>query len=156
MVHQHIQMILKMISQHSWSSRRMKMKIKELLDKIKTKKLESGEIDQALNDVNGYSMYDEEDSTTKEEVEYSNESELNTINQDIPSKRTEIIKPTSFSDAAKIADELKINKIVLVDLSGLEKAEKRRIIDFISGVIYINDGIYKKIEGNIYKILIRK
>ncbi|WP_199786854.1 cell division protein SepF [Mesoplasma florum] len=132
------------------------MKIKELLDKIKTKKLESGEIDQALNDVNGYSMYDEAESTTKEEVEYSNESELNTINQDIPSKRTEIIKPASFSEAAKIADELKINKIVLIDLSGLEKAEKRRIIDFISGVIYINDGIYKKIEGNIYKILIRK
>ncbi|ATZ21641.1 cell division protein SepF [Mesoplasma tabanidae] len=132
------------------------MKIKELLEKIKAKRVESGETDQALSDVNAYSLYDEEVSTTKEEVEYSNESELNTINQDIPSKRTEIIKPASFSDAAKIADELKINKIVLIDLSGLEKAEKRRIIDFISGVIYINDGIYKKIEGNIYKLIIRK
>ncbi|WP_164703817.1 cell division protein SepF [Mesoplasma coleopterae] len=132
------------------------MKIKELLDKIKAKRFESGETDQALADVNAYSIYDEEIESTNEEVEYSKESELNTINQDIPSKRTEIIKPVSFSDAAKIADELKVNKIVLIDLSELEKAEKRRIIDFISGVIYINDGIYKKIEGNIYKILIRK
>ncbi|ATZ20919.1 cell division protein SepF [Mesoplasma coleopterae] len=132
------------------------MKIKELLDKVKAKRFESGETDQALADVNAYSIYDEEIESTNEEVEYSKESELNTINQDIPSKRTEIIKPVSFSDAAKIADELKVNKIVLIDLSELEKAEKRRIIDFISGVIYINDGIYKKIEGNIYKILIRK
>ncbi|ATZ19513.1 cell division protein SepF [Mesoplasma entomophilum] len=132
------------------------MKIKELLDKIKAKKVESGETDQALSDVNAYSIYDEEMKSTNEEVEYAKESELNTINQDIPSRRTEIIKPVSFSDAAKIADELKVNKIVLIDLSELEKTEKRRIIDFISGVIYINDGIYKKIEGNIYKILIRK
>ncbi|WP_164703972.1 cell division protein SepF [Mesoplasma entomophilum] len=132
------------------------MKIKELLDKIKAKKVESGETYQALNDANAYSIYDEEIESANEEVEYSKESELNTINQDIPSKRTEIIKPVSFSDAAKIADELKVNKIVLIDLSELEKTEKRRIIDFISGVIYINDGIYKKIEGNIYKILIRK
>ncbi|ASZ09163.1 cell division protein SepF [Mesoplasma chauliocola] len=132
------------------------MKIKELLDKIKTKSVESGEMGQALNDMNAYKMYDEETEVVEEEVEYANDSELNTINQDIPSKRTEIIKPTSFSDAAKIADELKISKIVLIDLSELEKVEKRRIIDFISGVIYINDGVYKKIEGNIYKIIIRK
>lgn len=133
------------------------MKIKELLEKIKAKKNESGESNQALNDINAYNLYDDDiQSQENEEVEYAKESELNTINQDIPSKRTEIIKPVSFSGATKIADELKINKIVLIDLSELDKAEKRRIIDFISGVIYINDGIYKKIEGNIYKIIIRK
>ncbi|ATZ18076.1 cell division protein SepF [Mesoplasma melaleucae] len=132
------------------------MKIKELLDKIKAKRI-AGESDQALNDINGYNLYDEDVQVNQsEEVEYAKESELNTINQDIPSKRTEIIKPVSFSDAAKIADELKINKVVLIDISELDKPEKRRIIDFISGVIYINDGIYKKIEGNIYKIIIRK
>lgn len=133
------------------------MKIKELLEKIKAKRVESGESNQALNDINGYDLYDNDIQVNQsEEVEYAKESELNTINQDIPSKRTEIIKPVSFSDAAKIADELKVNKIVLIDLSELDKSEKRRIIDFISGVIYINDGIYKKIEGNIYKIIIRK
>lgn len=132
------------------------MKIKELLEKIKAKRIE-GESDQALNDINVYNLYDEDvQASQTEEVEYAKESELNTINQDVPSKRTEIIKPVSFSDAAKIADELKINKVVLIDLSELDKPEKRRIIDFISGVIYINDGIYKKIEGNIYKIIIRK
>ncbi|PPE04495.1 cell division protein SepF [Entomoplasma ellychniae] len=124
----------------------MSNKLKNFLNKLKTKN------ENIHNDLKEYDMYDENES----ELPKENSKDNLTIEKDILSKRTEIFVPKIFNDVKNVADELKSNKIALVDLSQLKSDDKRRVIDFISGVIYINDGSQKKLEKEIYKLIIRK
>ncbi|PPE06268.1 cell division protein SepF [Mesoplasma corruscae] len=124
----------------------MSNKLKNFLNKLKTKN------ENIHNDLKEYDMYDENESELLKE----NSKDNLTIEKDILSKRTEIFVPKIFNDVKNVADELKSNKIALVDLSQLKSDDKRRVIDFISGVIYINDGSQKKLEKEIYKLIIRK
>ncbi len=61
-----------------------------------------------------------------------------------------VFKPTSFSDDAKeIADELLKRHTVLLNLEKTDKEASRRLVDFLSGVAYANNGKLKPIAANI-------
>lgn len=61
-----------------------------------------------------------------------------------------VFKPTSFRDEARsIADELLQRHTVVLNLEKADKEAARRIVDFLSGVAYANNGKLKPIASNI-------
>ena len=51
-----------------------------------------------------------------------------------------------------IADELNTKTTVLLTLQKTEKEESRRILDFLSGVAYANDGKIKRVSTGTFII----
>lgn len=63
-----------------------------------------------------------------------------------------VIKPTNVDDAREITDTLLANKIVNLNLEGLDVAIAQRIIDFTSGSTYAMGGNLQKISHYIFLI----
>ena len=61
-----------------------------------------------------------------------------------------LFRPTSFTAAAKAADDLRDKKAVIVNLENVDKAISRRVIDFLSGCAYALDGTVNKIALATY------
>ena len=58
--------------------------------------------------------------------------------------------PTSFQDSRKAASDLVASKAVIVNLEELDKDASRRMVDFLSGVVFAMDGDVQKIAQNAY------
>jgi len=63
-----------------------------------------------------------------------------------------LVKPERFETAAEIADQLRAQRPVLINLETTPKDVTRRLVDFLSGVAYALDGKVKKIAANTYII----
>lgn len=63
-----------------------------------------------------------------------------------------VIKPTTVDDAREIVDTLLVNKIVNLNLEGLDVAIAQRIIDFTSGATYAMGGKLQKISNYIFLV----
>ena len=61
-------------------------------------------------------------------------------------------KPERFEQAAEIADHLREKRTVVMNLETTNKDVARRLVDFLSGVAYANDGKIKKVAINTYII----
>ena len=68
------------------------------------------------------------------------------------SQAQEIVRfhPTSFQDSRKAATDLVASKAVIVNLEELDKDASRRMVDFLSGVVFAMDGDVQKIAQNAY------
>lgn len=66
--------------------------------------------------------------------------------------RVVIVKPICFQDCGSIVDNLKENKTVVLNLESTERETSRRIIDFVSGAAYANNGQIKSIANMIFII----
>ena len=60
-----------------------------------------------------------------------------------------LVSPETFNETIKIANDLKKNKMVVVNLEDVEFEEGRKIVDFLSGTIYALGGSVNKISGKI-------
>ena len=63
-----------------------------------------------------------------------------------------LVKPERFENAAEIADHLREKRTVVLNLEQTNKDIARRLIDFLSGVAYAQDGKIKKVAVNTYLI----
>ena len=63
-----------------------------------------------------------------------------------------LVKPERFENASEIADQLKDKRTVVLNLESTNKDVARRLIDFLSGVAYANEGKIKKVAANTYII----
>ena len=63
-----------------------------------------------------------------------------------------LVKPEKFENAAEIADHLRVKRTVLLNLESTNKEIARRLLDFLSGVAYANEGKIKKVSVNTYII----
>ena len=63
-----------------------------------------------------------------------------------------LVKPERFENASEIADHLKDKRTVVLNLESANKEVSRRLIDFLSGVAYANDGQIKKVANSTYII----
>lgn len=61
-----------------------------------------------------------------------------------------IREPNEYSDAQDIADCLKENYPVFINLQRLEKSQAKRVVDFLSGTIYAIDGDIKRVGTNLF------
>lgn len=66
--------------------------------------------------------------------------------------KNEIIihRTISYEEVVPICDELKKHKMVIVNISLLDKNIGRRVVDFLSGSTYALDGSAKKVGENVY------
>ena len=63
-----------------------------------------------------------------------------------------LVKPDRFENAAEIADHLRDKRTVVLNLESTQKDVARRLVDFLSGVAYANDGQIKKVAVSTYII----
>ena len=63
-----------------------------------------------------------------------------------------LVKPERFDDASTIADHLNAKRTVVLNLESSNKDVARRILDFLSGVAYANDGQIKRVANCTYII----
>ena len=63
-----------------------------------------------------------------------------------------LVKPERFEAAAEIADHLRERRTLVLNLEQTHKDIARRLIDFLSGVAYAQDGKIKKVAVNTYII----
>ena len=63
-----------------------------------------------------------------------------------------LVKPDRFENAAEIADHLREKRTVVRNLEQTNKEIARRLLDFLSGVAYANEGKIKKVALSTYII----
>jgi cell division inhibitor SepF len=67
-----------------------------------------------------------------------------------PEATPTIVAPVRFADAKEIADSLKANRPVIVNLQVAERDLQRRMIDFCSGVTYALSGEMEKVADQVF------
>ena len=63
-----------------------------------------------------------------------------------------LVKPERFENASEIADHLKEKRTVVLNLESTNKDVARRLIDFLSGVAYANNGQIKRVANSTFII----
>jgi len=66
------------------------------------------------------------------------------------SSRPHVVVPSRFGDAKEIADRLKDNRPVIVNLQVADRDLQRRMIDFCSGVTYALSGEMEKVADQVF------
>ncbi|MBR4888798.1 MAG: cell division protein SepF [Clostridia bacterium] len=65
-----------------------------------------------------------------------------------------LFKPSTFGEETRsIADDLMQKNMVVINLESTEKDVARRIVDFLSGVAYANNGKIKRIATSTFVII---
>ncbi len=63
-----------------------------------------------------------------------------------------LVKPERFDDAPSIADHLNAKRTVVLNLESSSKDVARRLVDFLSGVAYANNGQLKRVANSTFII----
>lgn len=63
-----------------------------------------------------------------------------------------LVKPDRFENVSDIADHLRDKRTVVLNLEDTKKDIARRLLDFLSGVAYANNGKIKKVALNTFII----
>ncbi len=63
-----------------------------------------------------------------------------------------LVKPERYDQAAEIADHLKEKRTVVLNLEQTNREVARRLLDFLSGVAYANEGKTTKVANSTYII----
>lgn len=89
--------------------------------------------------------------TEKENNNYYNISEADALKEaDKTGNKMILLEPRAFSESQQIADYLRNRNSVVVNLKRVTSEQAKRIIDFLSGVIYAINGSMQKIGVGIY------
>ena len=64
--------------------------------------------------------------------------------------KVHVVAPSRFGDAKEIADRLKDNRPVIVNLQMADRDLQRRMIDFCSGVTYALSGEMEKVADQVF------
>ncbi len=62
------------------------------------------------------------------------------------------VSPTKFSDARLISKEIMKGNALVVDVNKMTGVEAIRFMDFITGVLYITQGGFKKLADKVYLV----
>ena len=108
---------------------------------------------------------DEELDDSELDIISNKQEEIHESIQDLPRRNNKVVnihattqlqvvlvKPERFDDASGIADHLNSKRTVVLNLESTNKEVARRLVDFLSGVAYANNGQIKKVANNTYII----
>lgn len=96
---------------------------------------------------------DETENLNGTEDAYYNISEEDAIKEaDKTGNKMILLEPRAYSESQQIADHLKNRNSVVVNLKRVTSDQAKRIIDFLSGVIYAIGGSMQKIGVGIYLV----
>ncbi len=88
------------------------------------------------------SIYDEPASKKNKVVNIHTTTQLQVV----------LVKPERFDDASSVADHLNAKRTVVLNLESANKDVSRRMIDFLSGVAYANNGQIKRVANSTFII----
>lgn len=96
---------------------------------------------------------DDIDNLNGTEDAYYNISEEDAVKEaDKIGNKMILLEPRAYSESQQIADHLKNRNSVVVNLKRVTTDQAKRIIDFLSGVIYAIGGSMQKIGVGIYLV----
>ena len=96
---------------------------------------------------------DDIDNLNGTEDAYYNISEEDAVKDaDKTGNKMILLEPRAYSESQQIADHLKNRNSVVVNLKRVTSDQAKRIIDFLSGVIYAIGGSMQKIGVGIYLV----
>ena len=96
---------------------------------------------------------DDAENLNGTEDAYYNISEEDAIKEaDKTGNKMILLEPRAYSESQQIADHLKNRNSVVVNLKRVTTDQAKRIIDFLSGVIYAIGGSMQKIGVGIYLV----
>jgi cell division inhibitor SepF len=111
-----------------------------------------------------------EDEDTEYETYPASETDYETMedyvpSQDVTPKRSKVVninstmqlqvvlvKAEKFPEGSGIADHLNAKRTVVLNLESASKGEARRLIDFLAGVAYANNGQIKRVANSTFII----
>ncbi|AHI54005.1 hypothetical protein SSABA_v1c06010 [Spiroplasma sabaudiense Ar-1343] len=79
---------------------------------------------------------------------------LNFVNEVFDVSHTTHFEPQSYSEIQEIADALIRFRKATISFSKLSAADKVRVIDFLTGVMYGLEGDYRKLDNKIYQFVL--
>lgn len=83
---------------------------------------------------------------------FAKESNVQSAPRPVQNIKVVLAKPETFEDGRSVADHLNAKRTVVLNLEGTNKEICRRLIDFLSGVAYANDGQLKRVANSTYII----
>ncbi len=97
-----------------------------------------------------FGQNDDEKNDDDEEL-YSGKNNTNAL-KDISGDGNKMIlfEPRAYSESQQIADYLKNNNAVIVNLKRVTPEQAKRIVDFLSGTLYAIAGGLQKLGGGIF------
>ena len=111
------------------------------------------------------SVYDDYDFSSSSSSSSSSYSSSRPRSDDFSDKRNKVVninattklqvvlvKPERFDDAPSIADHLNSKRTVVLNLESTSKDVARRLVDFLSGVAYANNGQLKRVANSTFII----
>ena len=100
----------------------------------------------------------EEDLYEEYEDNYAYEEEQNWEDEgvqpirSVADMRVVVVEPKEYNDASRVADHLRDMKFVVLNLGKTDQDVARRLLDFVSGVIFSEDGHIMKVATNVYVV----
>ena len=86
-----------------------------------------------------------------EETYSSNKSSTSALNEvSGDGNKMILFEPRAYSESQQIADYLKSNNAVIVNLKRVTPDQAKRIVDFLSGTLYAIEGGLQKLGGGIF------
>jgi len=77
-------------------------------------------------------------------------NEIYTSDKNTTNNKMILLEPRAYSEAQQIADYLKGNSSVVVNLKRVTPDQAKRIVDFLSGTLYAIEGNMQKLGGGIF------
>jgi len=95
----------------------------------------------------------EEDNTAAASVEARRGGSNKVVNINATTQLSVVlVKPDKYENAPEIADHLRERRTVVMNLEQTNKEVAKRLIDFLSGVTYAQEGKIKRVANSTYMI----
>ncbi len=72
------------------------------------------------------------------------------VRQGTAASQAVLVQPRAFSESQQIADHLKNNRPVIINMKRLTADQAKRVVDFLSGTLYAIDGVITKVGSGIF------
>lgn len=127
-------------------------------DKMKNIMGVSDEYEDDMDDLINKGSYSTQDDIYTDDEEPANTKSGNTRRNKVVNINTTtqlqvvLVKPERFTDASAVADHLNAKRTVVLNLESTNKEVSRRLVDFLSGVAYANNGEIKRVANSTFII----
>ena len=94
------------------------------------------------------SLFGEKDEDENDEIDNKSINALKEVSGD--GNKMILFEPRAYSESQQIADYLKSENAVIVNLKRVTPDQAKRIVDFLSGTLYAIEGGLQKLGGGIF------
>ena len=114
-----------------------------------------------VKNIFGLDNFDEDNNKEDEienEMDYTSQNEINKRNSKVvkfqahsnPKLKLAVYEPEKYDEVTKIVEDLKVKKLVILNLEKTEAEIKKQIFDFVNGAIYALEGTIQKASKDTF------